>query len=328
MKHGGDLTQAIKQFGGKAGDWLDLSTGINPIAYPVHDIAWQQSLLPLPEEAAEEKLIAAARMAYGVPPHLSCVAAPGTQALIQRLPYAFRPQQVAIVSPTYASHEESWKAAGFTPLRVTRLEEVPDSCCLVVLVNPNNPTGQSYSPQDLLALAKMLEARGGTLIVDEAYADVMPHISILPHLNDEPVVVLRSFGKFYGLAGLRLGFAVGLKPIVNWLEQQFGSWAVSGPALAIGAKALRDTNWHRATMEHLWERTHALHELLTAQKIQIVGRTPLFTLISVGDANTLHEQLARHHIWTRVFDYSAHWIRLGLPKNDEDLARLAKALKE
>ena len=114
----------------------------------------------------------------------------------------------------------------------------------MVVCNPNNPDGHRTSAQDLLALAKQQAARNGLLIVDEAFADFEATDSLAPHLPLPGVIVLRSFGKAYGLAGLRLGFALASPGRAALIRTALGPWAVSGPALHIGAMALQDTAWH------------------------------------------------------------------------------------
>ncbi|WP_310619634.1 threonine-phosphate decarboxylase CobD [Flexibacterium corallicola] len=326
MKHGGDLSKAICQYGGTRDEWLDLSTGINPQAYPLDLSLVSPSLEPLPEDGAHDALITAARSYYRVPSHLHITAAPGTQSLLHRLPSYFEPQPVAIFKPTYTSHAESWENAGFTVCEVTHISQVPQGCKLVVLVNPNNPDGRSYSHEEILELSKTLKQQKGLLIVDEAFAEITPNRSILPHVKEEPVLVLRSFGKFFGLAGLRLGFAIGHKAITDYLEHELGSWAVSGPALSIGATALADTKWQEDMLQKLEIETSAFHELLKTHGLAIKGSTSLYTLVEAEDALALHQSLAKHHIWTRVFDYNSKWIRFGLPKNEHERARVQQAL--
>ena len=325
MKHGGDLTEAMARYGGAADIWLDLSTGINPWPYPVGDVssaAWQR----LPSRADEEALLAAARRAYRVPGGVDLVAASGTQALIQWLPYLAAPGPVAIVGPTYNEHAPAWQNAGHEVIAIGDLGELPDTAVHAVIVNPNNPDGRIADHATLAAVAAKLQSRGGWLVIDEAFADVDPALGAAVLCEKLPVVILRSFGKFYGLAGLRLGFAVAAPEIVRRIATALGAWAVSGPALQIGTAALGDDAWANRMREKLTEHATRLDYILTQAGCRIIGGTSLFRLVRHPDARYLHVQLARQRVWVRRFDYAGEWLRFGQPPDDAALGRLADAL--
>ncbi len=352
MRHGGDLSEAARHFGGSRNDWLDLSTGINPHAWPHAGRAAGIDPRPgnrnapetprnegqfavsadvwttLPTDAALANLLDAARAAYRVPDGLGLTAAPGTEAILARLP-AIAPQgDVAVLAPTYSSHAGSWRAAHRLVREIRSVDEIDASDRIVVLVNPNNPDGRGIASDALLDIARTLAARDGLLIVDEAFADVAPEASVLPRLGAEPVVVLRSFGKFFGLAGLRLGFLAGPPVLSQRLSDSLGGWAVSGPALEIGASALRDTVWQETMRQALIEESTALDAVLARHGLPIVGGTTLFRLLRHDDAHALHTALAYRHIWTRAFDYAPHWLRVGLPGTDAALTRFDTALSQ
>jgi cobalamin biosynthetic protein CobC len=320
-EHGGDLAFATARYGTPAEGWLDLSTGISPLPYPLapshpHDAA------RLPEPAALAGLIAAARAAYGVPAGTGIVAAPGSEIAIGLLPLAAPAGSVAIVAPTYGSHARTWQAAGRTVVEVTALASVPENAAVVVVGNPNNPDGRAYDP---VALGVFARGRNGLLIVDEAFADTAPHLSLVPHLSSLPAVVLRSFGKFYGLAGLRLGFAIGAPAITGRLAGVLGAWPVSGPALATATRALTDAKWAAATRTTLGERMQRLRAMLARAGLTATGGTSLFTLVADDDAAAVHAFLAERGIWTRIFAADPRWLRIGLPP-DAGFARLERAL--
>ncbi|WP_349360257.1 threonine-phosphate decarboxylase CobD [Stappia sp.] len=327
MKHGGDLGSALARFGGLASEWMDLSTGINPHAYPLPDTLPAEAWTRLPAQDALTRLIAAARAAYAVPGDLDLVAAPGTQAILAHLPHVMPDGGVAVVGPTYGSHAEIWRRAGRVVHDLTSpYADLPDDVRLLVIVNPNNPDGRLVDAQSLRHHAEQLAARGGWLIVDEAFADCVPGASVLPHLNGLPVIVLRSFGKFFGLAGLRLGFAVAPRALAERLTVALESWAVPGPALEIGARALEDTAWQDAMRARLADEAADLTLMLQMQGLSVFGGTPLFVLAGTRDAAALHRALARQHVWTRVFDYAPTWLRIGLPDGQAGRARLEAAL--
>ncbi|SUB00612.1 Threonine-phosphate decarboxylase [Pannonibacter phragmitetus] len=328
MKHGGDLFQATSTYGGAEEDWLDLSTGINPHAYPVPASLPASAWSRLPAHAAQESLLKAARAAYQVPAHLGLAAAPGTQVILPHLPALLPEGGVTIAGPTYSSHGDAWRAAGRQVSETSDIFRAGPEDRIALIVSPNNPDGRWHEPQALLKLAGDMQQRGGFLVVDEAFADVDPSRSLLPHLMDEPVLVLRSFGKFFGLAGLRLGFLAGPRNVTDALARRLESWSVSGPALKVGTQALRDLDWQAAMRKKLAQEMASLEDVLRAAGLAIRGGTSLYVLAEHPGAARLHQALAQRRIWVRAFDYAPSWLRFGLPGSPEGLARLRQALTE
>lgn len=326
MQHGGDLGAAATAFGIPVDDWLDLSTGINPVAYPIDALserAWHR----LPQSEALERLLATARTAYGVADHLDIIATPGTQAAIQWLPIALGAQgQVAVRTPTYTEHAAAWRIASCDIVEAADLETLLGHA-IAVIVNPNNPDGTRVPPQRILDMWRN-NADCRLLVIDEAFADCDPEISAIPHIRDEPVAVLRSFGKFFGLAGLRLGFVVARPHLIADLTRLIGPWAVSGPALDIGAAALADKDWIEQTRQDLLSDQAKLDAILRQEGLEPKGRVPLFRLVEHPDAQDIHRRLCKAGIWTRVFAFNPHWLRVGLPRSNVDRARLADALAQ
>jgi cobalamin biosynthetic protein CobC len=313
--HGGGLDAARVQYGGVRTNWLDLSTGINPIPYPLPKFT-TQDWTALPDEQAMADLLGAARLFWGVSKDIEIVAAPGASALIARSPALGNPSTVKIPGPTYNEHGAAFRAAGWSVTETTA-ETIADA---LVVVHPNNPDGRVWSVAELNGPQRLT-------IIDESFCDVMPDASLIELTNRPGVVVLKSFGKFWGLAGMRLGFAIGQPDTLRALRELIGPWAVSGPALRVGAKALNDTNWARQTRDRLAHDAARLDTVMTAAGAQIVGGTTLFRLYDVGDAQLWQDRLARAHIWSRVFPYSKTWLRLGLPGSDPDWAQLTTALE-
>ncbi|MEE4120323.1 MAG: threonine-phosphate decarboxylase CobD [Paracoccaceae bacterium] len=319
--HGGDPGEAVARHGGAPGDWLDLSTGINPVPYPLPDIparAW--AALPAEREIAE--LEGAARAAYGTPAHV--VALAGAQAAIQLVPHLGRGGAARVLGPTYEEHAGALLDGGWQVRQVREVAALAGAE-LAVVVNPNNPDGRRHAHGELRALA----GRVGLLVVDESFADAEPALSLAPHLARDAarVVVLRSFGKFYGLAGLRLGFALAGHALAERLRTLAGPWRVSGPAVAVGRAALADTGWQDATRTRLAQDAARLDRLAAGAGWRLVGGTPLFRTYDVGDGTAEQERLARARIWTRAFPYAPSWLRLGLPGAEDGWARLARALR-
>jgi len=320
--HGGDLAAATTRFGTPPGGWIDLSTGINPTPYPLPGLS-PDSWTRLPQSAGLKSLKEAAANAYGAagPDLIAC--APGTQALIQALPRVLGARRVAVLGPTYAEHGAAWRASG---TEVDEVADLPPPDRSLVLVNPNNPNGRAVDPGRLSAWARDAAEANHWLIVDEAFADVRPDISLVPVLPLANVIVLRSFGKFHGLAGLRLGFALTAPRMVRRLEADMGPWAVSGPAQDIGARALADQAWATAERARLAARMARLRVLLTGAGLGIVGGTDLFVLAHHAEALTLYDHLAGAGILVRRFRVNSTWLRFGLPGSEDHWQRLDKAL--
>ena len=319
--HGGDLGRARALFPDAPEPWIDLSTGINPIPYPLPPLPlslWQS----LPGAAAEAALLEAARAAYHVPEAAGIVAAPGTQILIELLPRLGAAGPVAVLGPTYAEHALSWRKAGMMVAEAAALDDLGEAATVIV-VNPNNPDGRIVPKGELAALAARCAARGGMLVVDEAFADFTAD-SIVPTLPPA-TIVLRSFGKTYGLAGLRLGFAIGAPETVAHLRSALGPWAVAGPALHVGALALADSDWlARAATDRAGDAARL--DALLARHGRIVGGTALFRLLATPDAAALFAHLGRHGLYVRRFRNEPDWLRFGLPGEEAAWRRLEAAL--
>jgi cobalamin biosynthesis protein CobC len=293
--HGGGIDAAAAQYGGSRADWIDLSTGINPVPFPIGNLP-TDSWTALPDATAQQALIHAARRFWQIQGDAAVLAAPGASALIAQIPMLRPAGSVDIPQPTYNEHWAAFQAAGWQ-----QTTDMPDAR---VLVHPNNPTGDWHSTDALTA---------PMTVVDESFCDIAPDRSLLTETPRPGLIVLKSFGKFWGLAGLRLGFAIGHPDDISQLAQILGPWPVSGPALHIGTQALQDTTWAETTRQRLNTDADRLDRLMTGAGATLNGGTPLFRLYHVPDAAQWQDQLARHHIWTRIFPYSRHLIRLGLP---------------
>jgi len=327
--HGGGIDAARRAFPEAPSPWLDLSTGVNPRAYPLPAFAPEVSTR-LPDDSAFEAAEAAAAQAYGAAPGCDVVAGAGAQAFIDLLPRVFPARRVATLGFCYAEHAARWRAAGAVVTIAESLDELA-AMDVAVVVNPNNPDGRVTPPSDLLRLARRLRSRGGLLIVDEAFADFTPALCIEPLLAEEPaarenVVVLRSLGKAYGLPGLRLGFALCAPARAARLRAAQGPWSVSGPALAAGARALDDAAWLSAAGDFASQSAQRLDALLAAGGFATLGGTSLFRLVESVHTARSFARLCAEGILARRFDDRPSWLRFGLPAEPRDFERLAKAL--
>jgi cobalamin biosynthetic protein CobC len=321
LEHGGRLRKAALQDGIAEADWLDLSSGLAPWPFPIPDIplrAWAR--LPETDDGLEQ----AACEYYGAP-HVLPVA--GSQAAIQLLPRLRRTGKVGVLSPCYAEHAEAWRRAGYIVREV--LEQEVDffleSLDVLVVVNPNNPTGLSLTPQRLLDWHARLAQRGGWLVVDEAFMDITPQLSLASQAHQVGLIVLRSFGKFFGLAGVRLGFVLAERNLLKLLAEQVGPWAVSGPTRVLGQVCLRDTVGHAQQRLRCESASQRLFDVLERHGLRPQGGCGLFQWMITDRAEQLHEFMAQRGILLRLFvDNSS--LRFGLPDTEADWLRLEQAL--
>jgi cobalamin biosynthetic protein CobC len=324
VEHGGDLGAARLLFPGAPEPFIDLSTGINPYPYPIPQLPGDL-FTRLPDMAALDRLAAVAAHAYGAPSAAHVVAAPGTQILLPLVAALARPGRAAVLGPTYAEHIRAAAEAGH------EVEDVADlaglrNVALAVVVNPNNPDGRIIPRAALLACASTLPAPG-LLVVDEAFMDVAADgLSLARDVGRPNIVVLRSFGKFFGLAGLRLGFALASPAVAARLRAGLGPWAVAGPALAIGAAALADQRWAATTRLRLAQTALRLDQVLTGAGLELAGGTSLFRLMRTAAAPELFHHLGRAGILVRRFAREATWLRFGLPASEPDWQRLTAAI--
>lgn len=323
LRHGGRLAAAKGAFPDAPAPWLDLSTGINPQPYRARRAsAAALARLPDPEEVAA--LEAAAARALGVPPdHVA--ATPGTEAALRALPRLLGARSVAIASPTYGGHAEAWRLAGAKVSDVPRDQLAASAAEALVLVNPNNPDG---------AATQSLDVGDRWLIVDEAFVDTAPELSWAPRLFPSPLVgegrgrtiILRSFGKFYGLPGVRLGFVIAPPGLAGRVSAQFGDWPLGAEAIAAGLAAYPDAAWAQRTRARLDRDAARLDKMLVAAGYEIVGGTSLFRLVAAEDAQRRFLALARRGVLVRPFPTQPTWLRFGIPKS-KDWPRLEAALE-
>jgi len=321
LEHGGNLRDAARHYG--RDDWIDLSTGINPHGYPAPTPspgAWLR--LPEPDPA-----LLAAACAYYQAPHVLPVA--GTQAAIQALPRLRAPSRVAVSAPSYAEHAHHWGQHGHRLRQVAyaELEAAVDVSDVVVVVNPNNPTGETIAPERLLDWAKRLQARGGWLVVDEAFGDTATMLSVAMHASQPGLIVLRSIGKFFGLAGLRLGFVAAHDSLLRDLADLLGPWTISGPAQEIALTALTDSAWQQATRASLRQSGDRMSRLLLDHGIASSG-TALFRWWPQTQPEAFHTHMAARGIWCRLFRDAGRGIRVGLPAGEPEWHRFEHALHE
>jgi cobalamin biosynthetic protein CobC len=300
---------------------MDLSTGINPNGWPIPEIpaqCWQR----LPESS--DGLIAAAKDYYQC--H-SILAVAGSQAAIQALPLLRTHSKVGVLSPAYAEHGYSWKKSAHQVIELCAqtIDSKIDQLDVLIIVNPNNPTAQQFSTEQLLAWHQRLNQRNGWLIVDEAFMDSTPENS-LSNQSTKGLIILRSIGKFFGLAGIRSGFVIADGAILNALNEKLGPWTISHPSRFIATQALQDDDWQQNTLLSLKKQSEKLSQVLSRNSLKTKAKTDLFQWIQTAEAQQIQHSLAKQGILSRLFTQPLS-IRFGLPKNEQQLLRLDKALQ-
>lgn len=325
LAHGGRLDAARRLYPNAPTPWIDLSTGVNPHPYPVQD--WPTNALTrLPDDDAFTALETAARDAYRPPAEARIVCGAGVQAFIQLLPRVFSAQRVAVLGFTYAEHAACWRSAGAQVETVETLDELAGAD-VAVIVNPNNPDGRLIPAQQLATLAQQMAQRGGLLVIDESFMDFTPQHSVAALTARNGVIVLRSFGKAYGLPGLRLGFALCAPDLATRLRAMLGPWAVCGPALTIGARALQDAAWLKTAADARQTDAARLDAHLRKAGYVVSGETALFRLAAHHEARARFLTLCAHGVLTRDFAERPDWLRFGLPGDEAAWRRLETALE-
>ncbi|WP_428357514.1 threonine-phosphate decarboxylase CobD [Methyloprofundus sp.] len=323
LKHGGRLLEAAQQYQIPLPEWLDLSTGINPNGYPIPaipDAVWQR----LPEE--QDELIASAQEYYQCQ---SILAVAGSQAAIQSLPLLRSPATVGIVTPSYAEHAYAWTKAGHTilPIASNEIDQYINQLDTLILVNPNNPTACTFTQQQCQAWLENLNQRQGWLIIDEAFIDCTPELSLSKLAPLKGLIILRSVGKFFGLAGLRAGFVLAEATVLNSLNELLGPWALSNPSRFVCARALQDKVWQTQTRQHTQQKSQRLNALLSKYQLEPTGSTQLFQWVQTEQAEQRHQQLANLAVFTRLFK-RPNSLRFGLPGNEPEWQHLESALQQ
>ncbi len=325
-KHGGDLAYWQRKVGNDALNWLDLSSACNREPWPVPEVStalWMA--LPDQTELLEqaERYFARRPNAIGA----------GSQHIIESLPPLLREsgcltnQTVFVPRIGYQEHAFAWRKWGYDIVYYDALEELlTQHWAVAVVIQPNNPTGELASASILSQLVAHAEQQGASLVVDEAFIDATPEWSVLNHQQtkdlSESLFVMRSVGKFFGLAGARVGFVFCASKWQVALNNLLGPWPVATPSLHLVSLALADTAWQSHALQNLTVRQAAFVErvmpkLNTVFDSQDSVRNALFTTWF------LDSQAYAEHVFTMLHQVGVHtrlgdgWIRVALPALDE-----------
>jgi cobalamin biosynthetic protein CobC len=323
-RHGGRLDLAQAAFPQAPQPWIDLSTGVNPTAWRGRRAPYQD-LLHLPQRRALEQLERTAAVSFGCRPD-EIAATPGIDIGLRLTALLLHQKTVAILSPTYQGHAEAWTNAGASVIEASYDDWLQSDAAVLIAVNPNNPTGEILDRNMLLSIAARQHQKGGWLIIDESFADVAPDCSLTAAVVPG-LIVFRSFGKFFGLPGVRLGFIVAAANTIQVLRRSLGDWPVSHDAIQLGTRAYADLAWCERMRDMLEKQAQRLDRVLTACGFQVIGGTSLFRLTAHPDAAGYFKRLAARGVLVRPFEYRPHWLRFGLPRTSE-WPRVAGALQE
>lgn len=321
FRHGGRLREAMAAHPDAPRPWLDLSTGINPEPWsgpraPAHAL----TRLPDPQDLADLEAVAA--QAFGVADAGRIVAVSGAEAALRLLPGLVGGGTAALLAPIYGGHLEAWT---FASLIETLDDPRAQAADALVLVNPNNPDGRRIARETLAALAAERSDRGLWTIVDESFGEVAPELSVAD-LEIDRLVTLRSFGKFYGLPGARLGFVIGNKLLARDIRALLGDWPVGADALALGLGAYADEAWQVSARAWLATQTAEVDAALAEVGLTVVGGCDLFRLVETPDAHGLFQRLCGQGVLTRPFAERPDRLRIGLPSR-KDFKRFQQALQ-
>ena len=327
LQHGGQIRAAAARYGIAMDDWLDLSTGINPIPFIPPEIplaAWAR--LPQEHDGQRDGLEEAATRYYGTPDLLPVS---GSQAAIQLLPRLRNRCRAGVLHPGYAEHAHAWRSAGHEVegLCASEIGAQINNLDVLVLMQPNNPTGEVFSHTQLHEWHTQLAARGGWLIVDEAFIEASMQASFAPPQMPQGLIVLRSLGKFFGLAGARVGFVLAHAGLLARLRAALGPWSVAGPSRHVAQAALLDSDWQATTRTRLLHDGARLAQLLCDAGLRPAGGCGLFQWVLAEQAEAIHQQLAERGIFTRLFAQPRS-VRFGLPGSTAEWSRLGAALAQ
>lgn len=308
-KHGGQLIKASQKYGIPLEDWLDLSTGINPVSYPVKNIP-ASVLNQLPEN--DDRLIHAAKAYYKTQ---NVLTVSGSQWAIEQLPFLFPISRVGVINPSYYEHALQWQKAGHQIIEI--IEGEVDNCLsdidILIIINPNNPTGKFFSKKQLLSWHDSLQKKGGTLIIDEAFMDITPNKSLVSDNMLESLIILRSIGKFFGLAGIRIGFVIAEPKFLLRLKKCQGLWAISNTSAWIAEQALRDLVWQKKMRLQLPVMRKKTVKWLESIGLRVSCATDLFIYVQTEEAEKIYLSLAKLGVLVRYFEED-NSLRFGLIK--------------
>ncbi len=324
LEHGGKLNSIARRYDIPLESWLDLSTGINPNGWPVPDSLPSSVWSELPQN--DDNLLHTARHYYQCD---SLLAVAGSQVAIQSLPYCRPRSRVGVLSLAYAEHQYAWQIAGheIISLNSADIDDQLATLDVLIIINPNNPTGHLFSQKQLHDWHQQLAQHGGWLIIDEAFIDVTPENSLSQHCPQAGLIVLRSIGKFFGLAGLRIGFVLAERSLLNLLAERLGPWPIATASRYITQLALADIQWQYDSRQSLPQISQRLSHLLSSNGLTQLSGCALFQWVQTTDAEQLHQKLAQQGIYTRLFT-QPNSLRFGLAKTTQDWQRLNVALQE
>jgi threonine-phosphate decarboxylase len=329
---------------------LDFSASINPLGLSslVRKalICSLDNLVHYPETTHSELKRALARHHHL--PVESFVVANGSTELIYHLPAMLPGKNALIVSPSFSEYvralsQHHWDVQHFIlspehgfAIDFDKLEQaLGDGVDTLFICNPGNPNGTLYPLHVIERIYSLCLAAGVFLVVDEAFMDFCEEASakrIIVHSDNG--IVLRSMTKFFGIPGLRLGYAIGNSTLVERLDAMGGPWSVNTLALVAGVAALQDEQHNKDTLEFIRQERRVLFEALSGfSRFRVFPSSANYLLVEITDGMTsreLKERLLPHRIMIRdcasFMGLSNHYFRVAI-KTAEENRRLLEALR-
>lgn len=343
-KHGGDIWKASADSGSKAESLLDFSASINPLGLSPRARSAVKRAIRLagayPEPAASTLNSALASFHSVAPDEIA--AGNGSTEFIYLLPQVFRPGSALVVEPAFSEYREALKLFGAPvdsfilreddgfSLDLARFEKkTRKGYGLVYIGNPSNPTGAAFEKETVLEAARVLDKRGGTLVVDEAFADFSEGCSVKKEaVKRKNIVVLRSMTKFFSMAGLRLGFIVSNRGVVKRFSRRLPPWSVNTAASFAAVAALKDAPYIERTKRWLAsEKEFLANELKGLKKFTVYPSEANYLMVRLNGglgASRVRSALLKRGILVR--DLSAFrglgpgYLRFAVRKREENAA--------
>ena len=313
MSHGGNIYEAARVTGRPLTRIVDFSASINPLGPSSRALRAVTSALrllshyPDPDSTALRNGLADR---HGVIPEQMLIGN-GSSEIIQLLPRALSLRSALIIGPAFSEYARSMLLEGGHSIAVNakRAEQyrvpIEDAIRMihkkktkieaVFVCNPNSPTGQGVSPEDLGKLVEAVSSCGAWTIIDETFVDYCEERSILPRLNRySRVVILRSFTKFYALPGLRIGYAVSDEKTVARLRAQQPPWSVNTLAQVAALSSMADVSYARRSRRFMAvERGRLFAALHAVPGMVVFPSVANFLLVEVPRSHTAMDVVGR-----------------------------------
>lgn len=347
--HGGNIADAVNRYGIRERDIVDFSSNISPLGPSSAAIRSAKKALAYgdryPDQSLSELRRTIARY-FGIKPeHIVC--GNGSTALIHLVPQIYRPKRVLIPVPTFTEYAAAALKAGaeVVPYQLKekdgfRVDPIEMAFAfkgidMAFLCNPNNPTGRVVQKNEMMEIVQYALQEKVTLVVDEAFMDFVESETIVKDaVQTSHVICIRAFSKFFGMPGLRVGYAVCGEEIASVLNAGSEPWPVNIPAQFAAIAALNDWGHIKRTLKIVTrERERLLAELRILPGVEPFPCAANFILIkfTTADGRSLTQALGLRGILVRdcstIPGLDNRFIRVAVRTRSEN-ARLLTAIRD